>query len=179
MLQHLETFLGVGIDGVGHQQVAVGPPVAPAHPAAQLVQLRQAEPVGVVHHHRVGVGHVEPRLHDHGGDQDVHLAGHEPAHHLLQVVRRHLAVGHPHPGPGGERLHLGGDGVDGLDPVVDHEHLAAAVDLPGERLLQQSVVPRLDEGQDGRAVAGRGLDQGQVAKPCQREMERARESGWR
>ena len=179
MLQHLQAFLRVGVDRVGHQQVAVGAPVAPAHPAPQLVELGQAEPVGVVHHHRVGVGHVEPRLHDHRGDEDVHLAGHEPPHHRLQLLRRHLPVGHADPGPRRERPHPGGDGLDRLDPVVHHEHLAAAIDLPGERLLQQPVVPRLDEGEDRRAVARRGLDQGEVAEAGEREVQRARESAWR
>ena len=79
MLEHLQAFLRVGIDRVGDQQVAVGAAVAPADPAAQLVELCQAEPVGVVHHHGVGVGHVEARLDDHRGDEDVHLAGHEIA----------------------------------------------------------------------------------------------------
>ena len=73
---------------------------------------------------------------------------------------------------GRERPHPGRDRVDRLDPVVDHEHLPAAVDLPGERLLQQRVVPRLDEGQDRRAVARRRLDQREVAEPGEREMER-------
>ena len=57
--------------------------------------------------------------------------------------------------PRRERADPRGDGLDRLDPVVHHEHLPAAVDLPGERLLQQTVVPRLDEGQDRRAVPRR------------------------
>ena len=59
-------FLGIGINRVGHQQVAIGSSVASAYPAPQLVELRQAEAVSIVHHHGVGVGDVEPRLHNHG-----------------------------------------------------------------------------------------------------------------
>ena len=39
MLEHLQPFLGVGVDRVGHQQVAVGPSVRAPHATAQLIQL--------------------------------------------------------------------------------------------------------------------------------------------
>ncbi len=48
------------------QQQAVALRGAAPHPAAQLVQLRQAEPLGVLHHHHAGAGHVDPDL-DHRG----------------------------------------------------------------------------------------------------------------
>ena len=74
---------------------------------------------------------------------------------------------------GASDAHPGRDRLDGLDPVVHHEHLAAAVGLPGERLLQQRVVPRLHERQDGGTVARRGLDQREVAEAGEGEVERA------
>jgi hypothetical protein len=123
--------------------------VAAANPAPQLVELGQAKAVRVVNHHGVGVGHIEPGLHDHGRDQDVHLAGHEAAHDLLQLVRRHLAVGHSDPGPRGQGAHLGSHGVDRLDPIVYREHLSAAIDLAGKGLFQKRVVPGLHEGENG------------------------------
>jgi hypothetical protein len=68
-------------------------------------------------------------------------------------VERHLPCATPtrargaSAGPGGDRL-------DRLDPVVHEEHLAAAIELAGHRLLEQAVVPRLHEGEDRRPVAG-------------------------
>ncbi len=58
-----------------HQQVAVGELVAPPHPAAELVELRQAEAVGAVDDHGVDVGDVDAVLDDRRGEQDVELAG--------------------------------------------------------------------------------------------------------
>ena len=48
---------------------------APAHPAAQLVQLRQPEAPGAQDDHDGGVGHVHPHLDDRGAHQHVGLAG--------------------------------------------------------------------------------------------------------
>ncbi len=142
----------------GTMQVAVGPPVRPPHPAPQLVELRQAEPVGVVDDHRVGVGDVEPRFDDHRRHQDVDLAGDEPLHHRLELVGRHLAVAERHPGARRQRAGARGNRRDRLDPVVHEEHLAAAVEFARDRLVEQAVVPRLDEGEDRRAVPRRRLD---------------------
>ena len=58
---------------------------------------------------------------------------------------------------------------------MHEEHLPAAVELPGDRLLEQPVVPRLDEGEDRRAVARRRLDQRQVAQAGERQVQRARD----
>ena len=44
-----------------------------------------------------------------------------------------------------------------------------------KRLLEQRVVPRLDEGQDRRTVPRRRLDQRQVAEAGEREVQRARD----
>ena len=51
--------------GLGHQQ-AQARVAAPAHPAAQLVELGDAEPLGVHDHHGGRVGHVDADL-DHRG----------------------------------------------------------------------------------------------------------------
>ena len=59
-----------------------------ADPSTQLVQLRDAEPVGVHDHHHGRVRDVDAHL-DHGRrDQDVQLAGGELAHHAVLVVGR-------------------------------------------------------------------------------------------
>ena len=72
-----------------------------------------------------------------------------------------------------ERPHPLRDGIDRLDTVVHEVHLTRPVELPCQRLLDQPVVPRLDERDDGRAVFGRRLEQRQVAQPGEREVQRA------
>ena len=52
----------VGIDG----EISVRQPVAAAHAAAQLIQLRKPEAVRVAHDERVGARHVQPCLNDRG-----------------------------------------------------------------------------------------------------------------
>ena len=53
---------------------------AAAHAPAQLVQLRQAEALGVLDHHQRGVRHVDADLDHGGGHQHVHLACREGVH---------------------------------------------------------------------------------------------------
>ena len=57
-----------------------------ADPAAQLVQLRQAEALRVLDEHDAGVRHVDPHLDHGGGDQDVQLPGCEGLHGHVAVV---------------------------------------------------------------------------------------------
>ena len=47
--------------------------LSPAHPAPELVELAQAEAVGVLHHHQRRVGPSTPHLDDGGGHQHVKL----------------------------------------------------------------------------------------------------------
>ena len=172
VLQHLQSPLLVGVDHVGRQEIAVCATVAAADTAPQLVQLGESELLSVVHDHRVGIGDVEPRLHDHGGDENVHLPLHEAAHHIVQVALAHLSVRHRRSGPRREPAHALADRLDRLDTVMYEEHLPAPVQLPGDRLLEQLIVPRLDEGEHRRAVPGWGLDQREITESSQREMQR-------
>ena len=60
--------------------------LAAADPAAQLVQLRDAEPVGVDDDHRARVRHVDADLDDRRRDEHVDLAGGERAHRRVLLV---------------------------------------------------------------------------------------------
>src|SRR5439155_1035233 len=78
------------------EQDAVRLPRPAAHPAAQLVQLREAEALGVLDEHHAGVRHVDADF-DHGrGDEEVDLARLEAAHDPVFVFRREPAVEQPH-----------------------------------------------------------------------------------
>ena len=65
---------------------------AAAHAPAQLVQLRQAEALGVLHHHDGGVGNVDADFDDRGGDQHIDFAALEAAHDDFFFVGVEAAV---------------------------------------------------------------------------------------
>ena len=77
--------------GVGDEQ-AEPRQAAAADPAAQLVQLRDAEAVGVQDRHDGGVGDVDADLDDGGRDQDVEPPGGEVGHRAVLVLGREPAV---------------------------------------------------------------------------------------
>ena len=82
-----------------HDQVGVGAVVRAPDPAAQLVQLRQAELVGAVDDDGVGGRHVDAAFDDGGADQHVEAAVVEIEHDLFQIALAHLAVGDRASGP--------------------------------------------------------------------------------
>jgi hypothetical protein len=171
MLEHTQPLLGVAIHLVRHQEVAVRPAVAPPHAPPQLVQLRQPELVCPVHDHGVRIRHIEAGLDDHRGHEDVYRALDEACHHFVELRLFESPVRH---GDArlwrGERTRPRRDRVDRLDPVVHEIHLARPVKLARERLLDQCVVPGLDEREHGRAILGRGLEQREVPEPREREV---------
>ncbi len=137
---------------------------------AQLVQLREAEAVGVLHDHHGGVRHVDTDLDDRRRDQHLHGAGAERGHRLLLLLGLHLAVQQPDAQAaelfGLQALVLGGRGL-GLDlALVVHQrahdvglvplvHLGAEV-CPRGRVLERA---RADDGRRDRRAAGRHLPQ--------------------
>ena len=143
VLEHLQPALGVLVDGVGHEQVAVGAAMRAADAAAQLIELREAEVVGAIHEHRVRVRHVEAGLDDHRRDEHVDLAAHEAVHDVLELALLHLSV---RDGDARARHDAAARGrrcaIDRLDAVVDEEHLPAAIELARDPLVDQAVVPR-------------------------------------
>ena len=98
--------------GVGDQQAEAGQ-AAPADAAAELVELGDAEAVGVEQHHHRRVVDVDAHLDDGGRDQHVDLAGGERPHRRVLGVGGEPAVQHrgaqPCERPGGQL------GVDVLD----------------------------------------------------------------
>ncbi len=83
----------------GRYQQAQARVAAAADTAAQLVELRDSESVGVEDHHHRRVGDVDPDLDHRGRDQHVDVAGSERAHHLVLAVGRHPSVQHLHTQP--------------------------------------------------------------------------------
>ena len=65
--------------------------------------------------------------------------------------------------------------VDGFDPVVEEEHLAAAFHLAADGIADDAFVVGADGGGDRHPVRRRGVDGGHVARAHQRHVERARD----
>ena len=119
---------------------AIGPP---SHPAAELMELREPEALGVLDEHHARVRHVDADLDDGRGDEHVHLPRREGGHRRVPLVGPLLAVDDadaqlrqrgPQPfGLGlharhGERLRLGHE-------RDDDERLASLGRLAGEEGL--------------------------------------------
>ena len=115
-----------------------------ADAAAQLVQLRQPEPLGVFDDHDRRVRHVDADLYDGGRDQDVELAAREGVHHAILVVGFHAAVQQGDPIGGKHVLlqvvgHLGGSPEIDLGRLLD-ERIDDIRLAPGVELLAHEVV---------------------------------------
>ena len=183
MLRELEAVErgGHGIDALARERLLLGAGDEQAEPghtaaadaAAQLVQLRDAEPVGVEDDHGRGVRHVDADLDDRRRDEHVDVAGGEGAHHLVLLVGRHPAVQHLDPrtaSSGSARTCAATDSTLAIGPRrrpppappprrrpprpcrvdrrADDEHLAALARSPRPR------APRCGAPSPGRSASG-------------------------
>ncbi len=87
----------------------------------------------------------------------------------------HLAVADDEPRAGQQPPQLLGLGLDRLDPVVDEEHLAAAVELAQDRVADEPGRRLGDPRLDRQPVLRRRLDHRHVADAGQRQVERPRD----
>ena len=102
------------------EQHAVAFGLAPAHTAPELVELRQAEPLGVFHHHAGGIGHIHAYLDHRGGHQNITVSGGKGLHDSFFFFGLHLPVEQAHPQVGEDLLpQLFGVGRGGLALVGD------------------------------------------------------------
>ena len=159
------------------QQVGISLVVRAPDPAAQLVELRQAEAVGAVHDDGVGGRDVDAGFDNGGAQQQVGTLLGEVAHHALQLALGQLAVADHDARLGqqlGERLaHV----LDGVDFVVQKVHLPAALELAQHRLADDALAPALHKGLDRQPLLRRRGNHRKLAQPLQRQPQRARD--WR
>ena len=175
----LETLRGIARQRLPgrRDEVGIGAVVRAADAAAQLMQLRQAHAVGAVDHDGIGARHVDAAFNDGGAHQHAEAAVIEIHHELLEIPLAHLAMADAHARFRHQRLHLGGDFLDGAHFVVHEVDLAAAPQLAQRRLAHRRRVPLDEEGLDGQTRGGRRSDERQVAQPAERHVERARDGG--
>ena len=152
------------------------------------MQLRQAEPLGVLDQHHRRVGHVDADLDHRRRNEDLHLVVAERAHDHIALLGLHAPVDEPHTelrehllqalGAGGRRLQVRALGH--VDHRIDH------VALPPRRAL--AAQERVDARPGGlgaqrrfhRAPPRRPLAQlGHVEVPVQRQRQRPRDRGRR
>ena len=183
LLRDLETVSGLGHDlqplprllvSVVGDQDAVGLMLPPPHPAPQLVELGEAEPLRVLDHHHRGVGHIHPHLDDGGGHQNVRLVGSEGGHDGVLLLGLHLAVDEGHLeirkhlglelfGVFRHRLALVGELVILLYHGTDDIGLAAlAHQLADETVHPLVIAPGDGEGLHRLAAGGKLVDDGHV-----------------
>ena len=122
----------------------------------------------------VGVGYVQPILDDGGGDENINAALHEGKHHLFQAIVRQLAMTHADARVRHQFADALGDGHDAVHAVVNHVNLAATPHLELDGAGDQLIAPGRHHRLDGEAVFRRGFDQGNLTKPRQTHVQRAR-----
>ena len=120
-------------------------------------------------------GMSSPGLDDRRAHEDVGGAVRERDHHLLEGALAHLAVPDHEPHARQHPAELLGLRLDGLDPVVDVEDLAAAVQLAQDRVADEAGRRLGDPGLDRQPVLGRRLDDAEVADAGQGEVEGPRD----
>src|SRR5437588_2981722 len=84
--------LGTGIVGAALEEQAGRGVLAAADPAAELMELGDAEPLRALDEHDRRVGDVDADLDDAGGDEQVGVTRGEAGHPLLLLPSRHPAV---------------------------------------------------------------------------------------
>src|SRR5471030_1810246 len=145
---------------------------AAAHAPAKLMQLREAESLGLLHQHDAGVGDIHAHFDDGGGNQDLDMALFEPLHHGFLLVGAEAAVHQTDRNIGEDFARevlvlllrgLDGEGFGLLYKGIDHVRLAAFIDLAFQKAeglldLVGGIVP----GLDGLAAGREFIDNGYV-----------------
>ena len=156
-------------------KVGVREAFAPPHSAPELIELGDAEAVGIDDDDGVGVGKVDAVFDDGRRDEDVVLAAIKTEDVLFEDELFHPAVGERDARFGDELPHALCEGVDALHMVVKNEDLPAAGDLADAGVADERFGLFGDVRLHGKAGMGRRLDGGNVADARKREVQRARD----
>ncbi len=99
----------------------------PAHPAAKLMQLGQAESVRIVYKNRIRIRNVQPRFDNRRAYKHVGLARHKIYHCRLKLALGHLAVCDGNLCVTDQFLNFPGLFLNCFNSVVQEKHLALAI----------------------------------------------------
>ena len=153
----------------------IGARLGAPDPAAQLIELRQAEHVGAVHDQRVRGRDVEAGLDDRGREQHVVFAVVEGRHDVFQRGRRHLPVRDDDARFRHVLVEIGLHFGEIVDARRDVERLASAVALAQQRLAHNNRIKGRHEGAHREPVDRRRRDDREVAHAGERKLQGARD----
>ena len=148
---------------------------AASHATLQLVQLRQTQALRVLYYQRVGVRVVDSALDDGRGHQHVNLVLVKLQHHVLYLLRAHLAVRHAHAGLRRRLAHAVHGVVYGRHAVAHVVHLAAARQLRADGGRDHVRVPLPHLHLHGKPPGRRRHDQAHVAHAAHGHLHGARD----
>ena len=154
-----------------NEKIGEGLAGRPADPAAQLVELGQAEMIGPLDDQGVDQRDVDSVLDDRRRDQDVVLLVDEIDHLHFELGRSHPAVDHGQAGVRDPFPDFRRQGVHLLDLVEDIIDLPPAGDLLLDRGRDQARGERRHDRVNGQPVLGRRFDQADVAEAGQGQVK--------
>ena len=131
--------------------------------------------MGGVDNDGVGVGNVNARLDDIGTHQHVKFALNKTQHGFFELVAFHLAVRHANARLWHEFHDDIANGLNVIDAIVDKKHLPATVEFVADGIADKHLVENVYFGADGLAVGRRRVDNRQIARAHEREVQRARD----
>ena len=154
-----------------HREVGIGLPVAPAHPAPQLIKLAEAEPFRVIHNQGICVRHVQAVFNNGCAQQHVIVAVVEVQHHVFQLVFLHLPVGHAHPGFRHQCPQPLIEAADAPHPVVQKVDLSAPAEFTQDGVPDQGIGILRNHGLYRDPLFRRGFQHTHVTDARHRHMQ--------
>ena len=138
------------------------------------MQVAQAEVLRLVDQDRIGVRDVQAVLDQGRAEHHVVVPTDEIQHPVFQLFGFHLSVRHANLHVRNQAVQDVVDGREFLHFVVQEEDLAAPVEFIIDDALDFLLVEENDFRLDGNAVGRRGVDNAQVARSQQGELQRSR-----
>lgn len=154
-------------------EVGVGLLPTTSHTTLELIELRQAQALGVLDDECVGMGVVNAALDDGRGHEHVNLAGHELLHDVFDLVGGHLAMRHTHASLGRHAQHALHGLVDGFHAVRHVVDLPATSKFQAHGRTHDILVPLAHMYLHGDTPSRRRLDERHVAHAAHGHLHRA------
>ena len=164
-----------GKDALGrNKEIGVGSHGRTTDAAAELIKFGKAEAIGAVDEDSVGARNVQTVLNDGRGDEDISFIADKLEHDFLEVFLAHLAMSHDDASFGNEFSDEIGEGVDGLNAIVNEIDLAIAGEFIFDGALDDVFIESGDNGLNGKAIARSGFDERHIAQADERHVQGAR-----
>ena len=138
------------------------------------MQVRQAEHMGVVYEHGIGIRHIQPALHYRGGYENVVFALHETEHKVFEFRTFHLPVTYCDARIGNKALYHAGHLEYVFYAIVYEKYLSSARQFVLHGIADGLLIERYHLGIYRMAVRRRGGYYGQIARRHKRKLKRAR-----